>query len=270
MTSAGWAGWLVVIGVAGAATAGPYEPPPFTRFPDEPTDLPPPRSYAEVDDPWMILVHAFRGTSLHAIVGADAPLALGGGLELWLPWRIRFGATVGELPKAVLHAANDELVDHGVYERALGDLVIASLARVVRWRTYVALHPFATHGLLVSAGYSAAIVDGSATAYQVASASGMPLPAGLPLDLIHLELHSQLRMVDAALGWEWQFLGRWSVRIDLGGAFTRAARVRVRVASPLVDDRIGELAERAASTLHHAYTSYVRTPTVSTFLGFHL
>lgn len=68
-------GWGLLCLIPSAALAGaPYEPPPFPRFPDEPTDLPP---LHRDDDTltWRDVLHDLPATRLRVIAGVDAPAA---------------------------------------------------------------------------------------------------------------------------------------------------------------------------------------------------
>ncbi|HET9988812.1 MAG TPA: hypothetical protein VFQ65_09830 [Kofleriaceae bacterium] len=246
----------------------PYTPPPFTEFPDEPDHLPPPVQ-VDTTSPWSASLHALRSSRVRVFAAVDAPLELAAGIELALPRWIRIGTTVGELPRSVERRINDVLVDHGVYDRSLGDLVVASMQRVVMWRGYVAVQPFARHGFLASAGVGVAWINGSATPPQVATAVGMMIPDGVPIGDSRFVIASRLHLVDAELGWEWQWQ-RWSVRIAIGAPTATKARTRATVQPAITDPRFTALADRAATTLDHAFITDVKTPVVSSLVGYEL
>ncbi|CAN5145166.1 hypothetical protein BH11MYX1_BH11MYX1_29000 [soil metagenome] len=106
--------WLcLLLPTSARADVSAYEPPPFTRFPDEPADLQPLR-HDEATLTWREVLQELEKTKLRVLAGADAPLDLAAGLELVLPWRIRFAGTVGFLPRSLERAVNHELIDHGV------------------------------------------------------------------------------------------------------------------------------------------------------------
>ncbi len=260
---------------AAAPTAPPpYEPPPFDRFPDEPADLPPLRRDRGTPFPWHAVlhgvVHALDGTRVRVVAGVDAPLELAGGVELVLPWRIRVGTAVGVLPQTVERSVNTALVDHGVYDHSIGDLVNVGMQRVLLWRLYVAIQPWPGHGLLAAAGVGAAWLHGAATAVQVASALEMPLPDGTPGGDTRFDLASRLHVVDAELGWEWRLPRHWSLQLRVGVAAATSASTRVTLTPAITDPRIAPLADRARTTLDHAYTTYVKTPLLSCVVGFEL
>ena len=257
---------VVSASVAADPLDAPYTPPPFTEFPDEPNL--PPLAPVDTTPPWLTPRHLLHESSIRIIAGVDAPLELAAGVELAL-WRLRVGATVGDLPRTVERDVNTELVDHGVYARSLGDLVVASMERMVLWRAYAAVQPWPSHGLLVTAGVRTATISGSATPAQVATAVGMTIPDDIPVGNTRFVITSRLHLVDAELGWEW----RWQhlfVQIDLGVAFATSARTRATVQPAINDPRFDELADRAAATLDHAFTTYVKTPIVASFVGYEL
>ncbi|MEO8548980.1 MAG: hypothetical protein ABI678_03380 [Kofleriaceae bacterium] len=263
-------GVCVVLAWAWSATtwAEPYEDPPFTRFPDEPAELPP--LHQERTYPWYERIHPLRGATLRVLVGANAPLAVAAGLEVAFPWHLWIGATLGVFPKSVERAVNHELVDHGVYEASLGDLVDASLEQVVEWHGYLGVKPWTHHGLFATAGYTVAWVNGRASVPQVATAVGEMIPDQLPVDRIYFDLASRIHLVDLELGWEWRLPHHWSIRLAIGAAITVTARTRVSAEPAITDPRFGALAGRAQATLDHAYNQYVRTPLISSFLAYEL
>jgi hypothetical protein len=259
---------LLALLLSSTAEAEPYEDPPFTRFPDEPAELPP--LHQERTYPWYGRIHPLRGSALRVLAGANAPLAVAAGLEVAFPWRFRIGATLGTFPRSVEHAVNHELVAHGVYKAALGDLVDASLSQVVQLHGYVGVKPWTHHGFFATAGYTVAWVSGRASVPQVATAIGEMIPDQLPVDRIFFDVSSRLHLVDVELGWEWRLPHHWSLLLSLGAAITVTARTRVAAEPAITDPRFGALAARAQGTLDHAYNTYVRTPLLSSFLAYEL
>lgn len=250
------------------AAAEPYEDPPFTRFPDEPAELPP--LHQEITYPWYDRIHPLRGSSLRVVAGANAPLAAAAGLELVFPWHLRIGMTLGTFPRSAERAVNHELVDHGVYKESLGDLVDASLEQVIQWHGYLGVKPWTHHGFVATVGYTVAWVSGRASVPQVATAIGEMIPDQIPVDHIYFDVASRLHIVDAELGWEWLLPHGWSLRLAVGAAITVTARTRVSAEPAITDPRFGELALRARTTLDHAYNQYVRTPVLALFLAYEL
>jgi hypothetical protein len=247
----------------------PYVPPPFTEFPDEPAQLPP-RPPVRSDDPWEnAWVDALRTARLRVLAGADAPLEVTAGLELALPF-IHIGTTFGELPRSVEREVNSELIAHGAYAQSLGDLVVASMQRVILWRGYVALQPWPHHGLLATAGAGVTWVHGNATVPQVAEAIHMAIPDGAPVDNVHFDITSQIHLVDLELGWEWHVARHALIRLGLGAALATSAPSRATLQPAIADPRLVPYAERAATTLDHALTTYVKLPLISILVGYEL
>jgi hypothetical protein len=246
---------LLALLYAATATAEPYEDPPFTRFPDEPAVLPP--LHQEITYPWYDQIHPLRGSRIHVLAGANAPLAVAAGLEVAFAWRLRIGIALGVFPRSVEHAVNRELVDHGVYKQALGDLVDASLDQVAQWHGYLGVKPWTHHGLFATAGYTVAWVSGRASVPQVATAVGQMIA-------------SRVHLVDVQLGWEWRLADHWLLQLAIGAAITVTSRTRLAAEPAITDPRFGALAIQAQRTLDHAYNTYVRTPVVSSFLVFEL
>jgi hypothetical protein len=225
------------------------------------------------DDPpgaWRSMRRALDGTSIHVVAGVDAPLDLAVGLELVLPWRIRLGTTFGVLPRSVARAINGQLVDHGAYARPLGDLVDASLERVLLWHGHVGVQPWTKHGLIARVGYGVAWTHGAVGAVQVADAIEVMVPDGTQNEDARVELASRLHLVEVELGWEWRWQRRWSLRVGVGVAITRSARTRAALQVSTSDPRLQELADQAAARIDDTYTTYVRTPIVSSFVGYEL
>jgi hypothetical protein len=248
----------------------PYEPPPFTRFPDEPADLPPLHHDDDTSTVWPAVLHAFDGTTLEFLAGFNAPLELAAGVEFVLPWRIRLGTSFGVLPQSVEHAVNTQLVEHGAYARSLGDLVGASMERVLLWHAHLAVQPWKRHGFLATVGYGAAWIHGTATVPQVADAIGMMVPDNVPLGDSRFDLRSRLHLFDAELGWEWRWHRHWSLRVNLGAVVTLGARTHVTLQPAIDDAMLHDLASRVEAKLDHAYTTYVKTPLLSAFIGYRL
>lgn len=269
---------LVALALACAVSApvlgddSPYVPPPFTEFPDEPMHLPP-LARVRSEDPWMNAwtdtLDALRGTRIRVLVGADAPLEVTAGLELALPF-IHIGTSIGELPRTVEREVNSELVAHGAYAASLGDLVIASMQRVILWRGYVALQPWPHHGLLATAGAGITWVHGNATVPQVADAIHMTIPDGVPVDNVHFDITSRIHLVDLELGWEWHVHRHALLRLGLGAALATSAPSHAALQPAIADPRLVPYAERAASTLDHALTTYVKLPLISVLVGYEL
>jgi hypothetical protein len=250
----------------------PAHPPPPTRAPVEPAH-PPPLHDDHDDDTstvWPAVLHAFNGTTLDFLAGFNAPLELAAGIELVLPWRIRLGTSFGVLPRSAARAANTQLIEHGAYERSLGALVDASMERVLLWHAHLAVQPWKRHGFLATAGYGVAWIHGTATVPQVADAIGMMVPDNFPLGDSRFDLRSRLHLVDAELGWEWRWHRHWSLRINLGVAVTLDARTHVTLQPAIDDARLHDLASRVEAKLDHAYTTYVKTPLLSVFIGYQL
>lgn len=292
---AGVSGLVVVMLSAASAAAPddkPYEPPPFTRFPDEPAEPPPrradapaeplpPPSDAPAEPPpphaddtpstvWPAVRHAFDGTTLEVLAGFNAPLELAASLELVLPWRIRLGTSVGVLPQVVERTVNARLVRYGAYERSLGDLIEASSDRVVLWHAHLTVQPWKRHGLLATVGYGLAWINGTATVPQVADAIGMVVPDDFPLGDARFDVRSQLRLFEAKVGWEWRWHRHWSLRISLGAAITLRARTQVVLRPSIDEPSLRDLERLAETTLDHAFTTYLRTPLLSAFIGYQL
>ena len=266
---------LVALAVACAISVpargddAPYVPPPFTEFPDESPTLPP-RPVVRSDDPWVnAWVDAVRTARIRVLVGADAPLEVVAGLEIALPF-IHFGTTVGELPRSVEREVNSELIAHGAYPQSLGDLVVASMKRVILWRAYVALQPWPHHGLLATAGAGVTWIRGNASVPQVAEAIHMTIPDDVPVDNIHFDIASHLQLVDLELGWEWHVERHALVRIGLGVALATSAPSRATLQPAISDPRIEPYAALASSTLDHALTTYVKLPLISVLVGYEL
>ena len=271
--------------VVAAPDDKPYEPPPFTRFPDEPADLPPlhhdddtptvrppARGAATSDRGWRAraVLHAFDGTTLEFLAGFNAPLELAAGVELVLPWRIRLGTSFGVLPQSVERAANTQLVEHGAYARSVGDLVDASIERVPLWHAHLAVQPWKRHGFLATVGYGVAWIHGTAPVPQLADAIGMMVPDIVPIGDSRFDVRSRLHLFDAELGWEWRWHRHWSLRVNLGVAVTLGARTHVTLQPALDDARLHDLASLAEAKFDHAYTTYGKTPLLSAFIGYQL
>jgi hypothetical protein len=269
---------LVVVTFSTTAVATPddepYKPPPFTRFPDEPADLPPLHHDDDDDDGtsmvWPAVLHAFDGTTLEFIAGFNAPLEFTAGVELVLPWRVRLGTSFGVLPQSVERAVNTQLVEHGAYARSLGDLIDANIERALLWHVHLAVQPWKRHGFLGAVGYGVAWIHGTAPVLPVADAIGMMVPDNVPLGDSRFDLRSRLHLFDAELGWEWYWHRHWSLRVNLGAAVTLGARTHVTLQSAIDDARLHDLASLAGAKLDHAYTTYVKTPLLSAFIGYQL
>ncbi|TMQ07650.1 MAG: hypothetical protein E6J90_42705 [Deltaproteobacteria bacterium] len=273
MNRAGVSGLVVVTFSATAVAAPddkPYEPPPFTRFPDEPADLPPLLHDDDTPTLWPAVRHVFDGTTLEFLAGFNAPLEVAAGVELVLPWRIRIGTSFGILPRSVERAVNTQLVEHGAYARPLGDLIAASTERVLLWHGHLAVQPWRRHGFVATVGYGVAWLHGTATVPQVADATGMMVPDDVPLGDARFDLRSRLHLFDAELGWEWRWHRHWSLRVNLGAAVTLGARTRVTLQPAIDDARLHDLTNLAEAKLDHAYTTYVKTPLLSAFIGYQL
>jgi hypothetical protein len=270
---------LVVVTFSATAVAAPdhepYEPPPFTRFPDEPADLPPLHPDGDTSTVWPAVLHAlhplhaFDGTTLEFLAGFNAPLELAAGVELVLPWRIRLGTSFGVLPQSFERAVNTQLVEHGAYARSRGDLV-HSMERVLLWHAHLAVQPWKRHGFLATVGYGVAWIHGTATVPQVADAIGMMVPDDAPLGDARFDLRSRLPLFDAELGWEWRWHRHWSLRVNLGAAVTLGPRTHVTLQPAIDDAMLHDLASRAEAKLDHAYTTYVKMPLLSMFIGYQL
>jgi len=209
-------------------------------------------------------------TTLEFLVGFNAPLELAAGVELVLPWRIRLGTSVGVLPRSVARAGNTQLVEHGAYARSYGDLVDASMERVLLWHAHVAVKPWKRHGFLATVGYGVAWIHGTATLSQVADAVGVMIPDDVPLGDVRCDVRSRLPLLDAELGWEWRWHRHWSLRVNLGAAVILGARTHVTLQPAIDDDRLRDLMSRAQAKIDHVYTTYGKTPLLSVLLGYQL
>lgn len=252
--------------------AEPYEPPPFTRFPDEPADLPP------LDPPsgpaaWRAALRAaraaVRGIRLRVVARVDAPIDVAGGLEIVFPWRARVGASLGFLPKSVGRAGNDALVDHGVYGPEVGAIVGASMERIVVGRVHVAVRPWTKHGFVAGVGYARASLSGQARVDRVATAVGMPIPEEVDSGDVRVAIESRVSLVDIELGWEWRWRGHWMFGASAGAVLVTKSRTKVTSERPL-DANFEDVAVRAAQRLDSAYHTYGKAPFVSSFVAYEL
>ncbi len=259
--------------------ARPYEPPPFTRFPDEP-DVLPPVTIASKPPAWRTAVRAgriamragyaaLREMHVRVLAKVDAPIDLAGGLEVVFPWRVGIGASFGFLPRNVGRAGNDALVEQGVYAPEVGSVVGASMDRIVVWRVHAAVRPWAGHGLVVGVGYGQARLSGQSRADQVAAAVGVPIPEELDIGDVRFQLESRASLVDAELGWEWRWRDDWVFGVSVGAVFTTKSRTRVTSDRP-TDEIFVDVAASAAQKLDSAYDEYGKAPFVSSFIGYEL
>ncbi len=240
---------------------------PFTRFPDEPDELPPLSDRAGSSS-WRAVVRALHGTTLRVIAGGNAPVDIAGGVELVFPWRMRLGTTFGAMPPAVSRSINARLVDAGIYDQATGDVVSASMQRVLVWRTRVGVQPWARHGFIVGIGYALASLHGRVPLECVAAAVGMP--DAIDAGGTQFDLASRLHLVDAQVGWEWRLGDHWTIGVGLGAFVLATSRTRVTVDPPTRDAMIQDIGARAVEKLEHAYDRYVRAPLLTSFLAYTL
>jgi hypothetical protein len=167
-------------------------------------------------------------------------------------------------------AVNSQLVAHDAYAPALGDLVNDSMERVVLWHARVAVKPWTTHGFLFAAGYGVALLHGASTVALVAAATGMTFPDDVTVGDARFALSSRLHLADVQIGWEWHWCRHGTISIGIGATVTLSAHTHVTLESErsIDDPRVQELGVLAAAILDHAYTRYVRTPLLSSFVGY--
>ncbi|CAN5145306.1 hypothetical protein BH11MYX1_BH11MYX1_29010 [soil metagenome] len=136
------------------------------------------------------------------------------------------------------------------------------------WRAQIILQPW--RGLLVSAGYELASLHGTAAVPPLATAIGMPIPEGVALASEHFEMSSRLHLFEAEVGWEWRWHRHWSIRIELGAAVTRTARSRLALQPATDNAQLHDVAVQATAKLDHAFTAYIKTPLLSSFIAYEL
>ena len=141
---------------------------------------------------------------------------------------------------------------------------------MLRSHTYLAVQPWRRYGFLATVGYGVAWIHGTATVPQVAEAIGVMVPGDVPLGDSRFDLRSRLHLFDAELGWEWRWYRHWSLRVNFGAAVTLGARTHVTLPPAIDDARIHDVASLAEAKLDHAYTTYVKTPLLSAFIGYQL
>lgn len=136
------------------------------------------------------------------------------------------------------------------------------------WHAHIAVQPFARHGLVVGVGFARASIHGSATIQQVATSIGFSDAVDVGDE--HFDLSSRLHLVEAEVGWEWRLGHRLTIGISVGAFFTSSSRAHVTLDPPLDDPRVDELGRLAADELEHAYSTYVKAPLLSSFVGYEL
>ncbi len=201
-------------------------------------------------------------------LGTEVPLDLGAKLDAEAPYGLKLSSSVGFLPVLYLDALNGFLVGAGAYSDQGGQLVRASLAHALVWRTHAGYRLW--RGLYAMAGYGLVILGGGTTSSDlITAADGMPLPPSDGDAPRALTVHARLHMLDVEAGWTLDLPEKLELQVAVGGAFTVGAASTITPDyTPAMPAATRAYAAAGEKYLDHVLTSAVFTPVVSVMLGY--
>jgi hypothetical protein len=173
------------------------------------------------------------------------------------------------MPRGYVQVINATVVALGGYDEDTAALIEDALSSSLVVHAHAGWRPFRRAGLYLDGGYGLVTLGGTAEGADVVSlALGMQVPGWL-FEGNDFEVHSNLHLAEAELGWEghpWKGL-TW--RVALAGIWTVKARTEVTptfdpwLIEPLVDDWCAT----SEGKLDATYERWVRSPTVVVGVG---
>lgn len=212
----------------------------------------------------VMLAAALAGeTHLDLLGGTTLPVDVGGRLQLETPGRFRVGVDVGTIPGAYVDLVNEIVVAFEGYDPVTAELIASALERSVTVGVDVGWRPWPKEGAQFWAGYLGLFAQGGLTGTEALEAV-----TGVPSDrvgAVEVPLRATVHMVQTGLSWEQVWLDHLVLRVDLGGAFTVAAKTEIE------PERAGALLSTAVEGyedyLDGSIEGWFHTPLVGVSLG---
>lgn len=197
--------------------------------------------------------------------GTVVPLHVGIQGVLELPYRIQLAGEVGWMPAGYLDLVNAVCTGFGWYDATTASLISAALGNALVMRAAVGWRPFPSEGFEVRAGYTAALLGGGLSgAEAIESVTGRDVrSAGT-----EIPLQATAHGFQIALSWAFFIERLVLVRFEL--SYVQIFYTHAWIA---LDPSRGSAAVGAASQaldvyLNDTLTTYVKTPTLSVFVGY--
>ena len=203
-------------------------------------------------------------------LGAEFPIAVGGGVMVETPFRLRLNISLGALPGPYLDAINGISVASNWYDELTADLIAAALKNSLIWRTRLGWRPWEQHGFYFGAGYTLATLGGGLSGAEVLTAVTDKTIEGGDSVNRSFSVNSTVHFADVEVGWEWVLEKGFWIRTGLGGVFTVGSKTQITpdwTPPPRVQPSVDALATAGEAYLDDIYGRYVHTATVTVAVG---
>ena len=234
----------------------PRQSPPFRASP--------PSAEPDASNP----ARTTRSTSLELGVATQAPLAIGGLINIELPGRLQLRGEVGAMPSGYASLINSVVKSVAGYDDQVAALVDGSFQSGLVARLSAGWRPFASSGFELFGGYTHVALSGSVSPTQVAAVVGGDFAAQVTSQLLteDVAISSQLHNFHLGVGWRWLIAEHLVIRVNV--AYMQTVSSSSSVETPQLPEA-GQLASGVVDQLlASVFSDYVKLPVFGLGLGY--
>jgi hypothetical protein len=184
-----------------------------------------------------------------------------------LPYRIQIAPEIGWMPGGYLDAINAVATGAGWYSSTDAALIRAALENALVVRLAIGWRPFPSEGFEIRVGYTGAFLGGGLSgAEAIEAATGRDVSSSGH----EIPLQATAHGFQVSLGWAWTIERVVVVRVEL--AYFQLVYTNTWIAAegstPRQEQLLTETSRALDTYLNGLLTTYVKTPTLSLWVGY--